>query len=193
MTDRRLPAARPARFTRCQIKAPRLRLSAATEHPLLGLGGVDNAKPDRKGHKPRRPKWRGLMLVDLSRHSEISSHGFSPQLRIFLPYSGEITSRPRATRNLMRHRLLLEVRGSTVKRMKFSTHVAGHRCHERRTIGPLIGVSQSQNHHGCAIRNDWWRDCSRVARGTSHCTASHDNNSEFGGKMIYTFPPPKRT
>ena len=82
MTDRGLPA---GQFTRCQTKARSLRLSAATEHPRPGLRRVDNAKPDRKGHKPRRPKRRGLMPVDLSRHSEISSHGFSPQLQIFLP------------------------------------------------------------------------------------------------------------
>ena len=85
MTDRGLPAARFPASSLVAKQKPVALVSAATEHPRLGLRRVDNAKPDRKSHKPRRPKRRGLMPVGLSRHSEISSHGFSPQLRIFLP------------------------------------------------------------------------------------------------------------
>jgi len=50
------------------------------------------SKPDRKSHKPRRPDRRALMPVGLSRHTEISSHGFSPQTSdFFAVHNGEIT------------------------------------------------------------------------------------------------------
>ena len=66
----------------------------------------------------------------------------------FAVHSGEITSRSRATRNLMRHRAS---RGPTVERLKFSARVAGLRCPERAIIGLLIGVSQSKTRH-CGIQ-----------------------------------------
>jgi hypothetical protein len=67
------------------------------------LRRVDNAKLDRKRHKPRRPNRRALMPVDLLRHSKISSHGFSPQLQIFLrSIVVKLRFRPRSPCNLIR-------------------------------------------------------------------------------------------
>ena len=78
----------------------RLFRERARRLPAVGeLPRVDNAKLDHKGHKPRRPNRRALMPVNLPRHSEISSHGFSPQLQ-------------------MRRGPRLEVRGSTVSGLR---------------------------------------------------------------------------
>jgi len=62
------------------------------------------AKPDRKSHKPRRPNRRALMPVGLSRHSEISSHGFLCSFRSFFAvHNGGITVfGPHSACNLMR-------------------------------------------------------------------------------------------
>jgi hypothetical protein len=71
---------------------------ASRASPAVGeLRRVDNAKLDRKRHKPRRPNRCALMPVDLLRHSEISSHRFSPQLQIFLrSIVAKLRFRPRA-------------------------------------------------------------------------------------------------
>ena len=85
----------PGRISCLSLSGWRLFRERARRLPAVGeLPRVDNAKLDRKGHKPRRPNRRALMPVNLPRHSEISSHGFSPQLQ-------------------MRRGPRLEVRGST--------------------------------------------------------------------------------
>ena len=89
----------------CRLFRERAREACRASTSVGELRRVDNAKPDRKSHKPRRPNRRALMPVDLSRNSEISSHGFSPQLQIFLrPIVVKLRFRPRSPCNLMRHR-----------------------------------------------------------------------------------------
>src|SRR5258706_3807457 len=80
----------------CRLFRERAREACRASTSVGELRRVDNAKPDRKSHKPRRPNRRALMLVDLSWNSEISSHGFSPQLQIFLrPIVVKLRFRPR--------------------------------------------------------------------------------------------------
>ena len=79
------PPAMTARF----VCAPAKRTE---RHPRLGeLRRVDNANPDRKSHKPRRPNRRALVPVGLTRNSEISSHGSLRTAEVFAVHNGEIT------------------------------------------------------------------------------------------------------
>jgi hypothetical protein len=100
--------------TRCQDYAglimPNLIAKVTSQ---VGQNGVGSCRSICRG----TPKFRAMVLSATS--------------DFFAFHSGEITSRPRATRNLMRHRPGREVRGPTVERLKFSARVAGHRCPDR--------------------------------------------------------------
>jgi hypothetical protein len=81
------------------------REACRASHAVGELRRVDNAKLDRKNHKPCWPNRRALMPVDLSRQSEISSHVVSPLFQIFLrSIVVKLRFRPRSPCNLMRHR-----------------------------------------------------------------------------------------
>jgi len=89
---------------------------------------VDNAKLDRKSYKPRRPNRRPLTTANLSRHSEISSHGFSPQLRIFLRLIlVKLRFRLRCPSNLIGHR-----RKSAAPSESQTVSDGGHSDHQHR-------------------------------------------------------------
>jgi hypothetical protein len=97
------------------------------------LRWVDNAKIDRKNYKPRRPNRRPLTTINLPRHSEISSHGFSPRLRSFLRLIVvKLRFRLRCPRNLMGHRRKSASESQTRKRRGHSDH--RHRFHRARDL-----------------------------------------------------------
>ena len=97
----RLIAGGTANHDDCFVRAPAKRTE---RHPRLGeLHRVHNANPDRKSHKPRRPNRRALMPVDLSRHSEISSHGSLRKQWFLRSIMVKLRSRP-AFHDLMRQR-----------------------------------------------------------------------------------------
>jgi len=109
----------PVTSTR-NMSRERARAARSASPAVAELRRVDNAKPDRKSHKPCRPNRRALMPVDLSRHSEISSHVSLRNFRFFAVLRGEIAFSAWFPCNLMRHPTCVSlVRGSTVSGRAF--------------------------------------------------------------------------